>query len=127
MNVLSQTEQFIYTMIAYLGKENAFLDTDIKNLLTTFVHSTFKSQEAFDFDADFHGKFNFENLYISFLDQFQGASYGDHTFGQMVMIPLAQKHNIKWRQMIWSEHLHALRFVTCSESEVIRWIFFLKF
>lgn len=66
----------------------------------------------------FLGKFNFENLYISFLDQFQGASYGDNTFARLVMAPLAQKHDIKWRQMIWSEHIHVLRFVTCTEHEV---------
>lgn len=66
----------------------------------------------------FSGKFNFENLYIAFLDQFQGSSYGDHTFSRLVMAPLAQKHNIKWRQMIWSEHVHVLRFVTCTENEV---------
>lgn len=66
----------------------------------------------------FTGRFNFENLYISFLDQFQGVSYGDLTFSKLVMAPLAQKHNIKWRQMIWSEHLHVLRFVSCTENEV---------
>lgn len=72
----------------------------------------------FIFTVIFPGKFNFENLYISFLDQFQGSSYGDHTFSRLVMAPLAQKHDIKWRQMIWSEHIHGLRFVTCSENEV---------
>lgn len=66
----------------------------------------------------FAEKFNFENLYISFLDQFQGCSYGDKTFGALVMVPLAQKHNIKWRHMLWSEHVHVLRFATCTEDEV---------
>lgn len=45
------------------------------------------------------------------------------------MAPLAQKHNIKWRQMVWSEHIHVLRFVTCTENEV-NWclmFFFSKF
>lgn len=66
----------------------------------------------------FAEKFNFENLYISFLDQFQGCSYGDKTFGALVMVPLAQKHNIKWRHMLWSEHVHVLRFVACTEQDV---------
>lgn len=77
-----------------------------------------KIETNYKFQILFTGKFNFENLYISFLDQFQGSSYGDHTFGRLVMAPLAQKHDIKWRQMIWSEHVHVLRFVTCTESEV---------
>lgn len=137
---LSLTEQFIYTMIAFLGKENIFLESDVRVLLANFVQTTFKSQKSLDFNSKFGGmsqfldffrsqneingfflftgKFNFENLYIAFLDQFQGASYGDNTFGRLVMAPLAQKHNIKWRQMIWSEHVHVLRFVTCTENEV---------
>lgn len=64
------------------------------------------------------GRFNFENLYISFLDHFQGVSYGDVTFSKLVLAPLAQRHNIKWRNMIWSEHLHVLRFITCTENDV---------
>lgn len=118
IKILTKTEQFIYTMIAFLGKTNVFLESNVKDAITEFVNATFTSQEHLDFDADFGGKFNFENLYISFLDQFQGVSYGDHTFSQLVLVPLAQKHNIKWRQMIWSEHLHVLRFITCSETEV---------
>lgn len=126
METLSKTEQFIYTMIAFLGKKNAFLDADMKMLLSKFVQTTFTSHAPLDFDADSCNKFNFENLYIAFLDHFQGESYGDRTFGQLVMVPLAQKHNIKWRKMIWSEHLHALRFVYCSETEV-KFVIFLIF
>lgn len=118
METLSKTEQFIYTMIAFLGKKNSFLDEDLKSILSKFVQTTFTSHASLDFDADSCNKFNFENLYIAFLDHFQGESYGDHTFGQLVMVPLAQKHNIKWKKMIWSEHVHALRFVCCSVTEV---------
>lgn len=152
LNVLNVTDQFLYTMIAFLGKENAFLDTHVGSVLANFVQSTFTSHESLDFASKlsgrlnifssphidvaigilqnilfiFHiylifvpiGKFNFENLYIALLDQFQGVSYGDRTFSRLVIAPLAQKHNIKWRQMIWSEHIHVLRFVTCSNEEV---------
>lgn len=54
---LSTSEQFIYTMIAFLGKEHVFLDPDMKTLLAEFVQ-TFKSQEALDFDSKFGGKIN---------------------------------------------------------------------
>lgn len=62
---------------------------------------------------------NFENLYIALLDHFQGASYGNGTFGALVLAPLAQKYNIKWRQMVWSEHAAVLRFIQCDESMLI--------
>lgn len=141
IKILNKTEQFLYTLIAFLGKENTFLDADVNQLLTRFVRNTFNDPKIFDFDANLNRnlfytsiknnstpkcidhiflaeKFNFENLYISFLDQFQGCSYGDKTFGALVMVPLAQKHNIKWRHMLWSEHVHVLRFVACTEDEV---------
>lgn len=66
----------------------------------------------------FPGEINFEHLYIAFLDQFQGTSYGDKSFSVLVMAPLAQKYKIKWRKMIWSEHAQALRFLTCTENDV---------
>lgn len=134
---LNPTEQLLYTMIAFLGKDCAFLEPATNTLLAKFISDTFKSQEDLDFNSDFNGKsnnehigcninslvfagkINFENLYIALLDQFQGTSYSDKTFSLLIMAPLAQKHNIKWRHIVWSEHVHALRFVTCNEHELI--------
>lgn len=56
INVLNLTEQFIYAMIAFLGKENVFLEPDMKNLLAEFVQSTFKSQQSLNFNSKFAGK-----------------------------------------------------------------------
>lgn len=56
VKTMSMTEQFIYTMIAFLGKENAFLDPDIKTLLANFVQTTFKSQALLNFNSKFGGK-----------------------------------------------------------------------
>lgn len=66
----------------------------------------------------FLGKSKFENLYVLFLNQFQAASYGDDLFSSLVMIPLAQKYDCKWRKMVWSEHVSALRFLNCKEDQV---------
>lgn len=61
---------------------------------------------------------NFENLYMTFLDHFQGTSYGDRTFSALVLVPLAQKYDLKWRLRVWSEHAHVFRFITCTEEDV---------
>lgn len=58
LTVLSETEQFLYTMIAYLGKDNAFLYEDINKILTEFVATTFKCQKSLNFDSDFNGEEN---------------------------------------------------------------------
>lgn len=56
IKALNLTEQFVYTMIAFLGKENVFLEPDMKNLLAEFVQSTFKSQQSLNFNSKFAGK-----------------------------------------------------------------------
>lgn len=64
------------------------------------------------------GKCRFENLYALFVDHFQAASYGDELFSSLVMVPLAQKYNNKWRRRVWSDYASALRFLNCDESLV---------
>lgn len=55
IKTLSSTEQFVYTMIAFLGKENVFLEPDIKVLLANFVRSTFTAQKLLNFNSKFGG------------------------------------------------------------------------
>lgn len=118
IKVLNKTEQLIYTMIAFLGDESAFLDENINALLSTFVKRTFSNGPILNLEEKFGDGQNFEHLYITFLDQFQGTSYGNKTFGILVLAPLQQRHNIKWRQMVWSEHIGVLRFISCVEKDV---------
>lgn len=126
--MINPTEQFLYTMIAFLGKNRTFLEEDVNALLATFIRQTFASRsQTFDFDSDFDGKFNFENLFLLALDQFQFASCGDRAFSAMIMVPLAQKHNVKWRLRMWSEHVYVLRFITCREEDVCCKCYFFAF
>lgn len=55
IKTLSTTEQFIYTMIAFLGKEHIFLDADVKVLLANFVRTTFTTQKSLNFNSKFGG------------------------------------------------------------------------
>lgn len=56
LNVLNITEQFLYTMIAFLGKDHAFLEPNVKGMLENFVDSTFISQDALNFESKLSGK-----------------------------------------------------------------------
>lgn len=56
LNVVNVSDQFLYTMITFLGKENAFLDVDVKNMLSEFVETTFTSQEPLDFESKLSGR-----------------------------------------------------------------------
>jgi len=125
-------------MLAYFGSDCKFLEKNIKSLLkrqiNQLIQNKSKNQQVpvddinkhyFDFDKKFIGKSDFENLYLLFLEQFQASSYSDDDFSALIMIPLAQHCNIKWRNMVWSEHAAVLRFINCDETQVKRYKYFI--
>lgn len=116
VTLVSPTEMLMYLMTAYLGPDSKFLEPDIKELLkekATFLKST---EAVFNLNSKLESRKSFESLYSVFLDIFQSSSYGDAQFSALVMIPLAQKYDSKWRKRVWSEHIAVLRFVTCTEE-----------
>lgn len=120
LNFITPTEELMFLMISHMGPETTFLETDIGELLSNYIQQFYadNKETVFTFDEQFDGKSKFENLYVLFLDHFQGTSYGNEWFSSLVMVPLAQKYDIKWRKMVWSEHAIALRFITCSQVQV---------
>lgn len=63
--------------------------------------------------------FDFASFYTVLLNQFQSAGYADKLFSALLMVPLATQYDVKWRKMVWSEHVAVLRFVSCTEDELI--------
>ena len=59
IDVISPTEQLIYTMIAFLGRDNSFLESPTNEILTKFVHDTFATSQTFDFAKKFNGEATF--------------------------------------------------------------------
>lgn len=53
------------------------------------------------------------------MDHFEGTSYGDEIFGALLLVPLAQKYDKKWRRLVWSEHLSAMKFINCTDSHLL--------
>lgn len=37
----------------------------------------------------------------------------------MVMVPLATQYDVKWKKMVWSEHVAVLRFISCADDELV--------
>ncbi|XP_055910771.1 RNA polymerase II-associated protein 1 [Eupeodes corollae] len=119
--ITTPTEKLMYLMITFMGPDSQFLEPTIKSLLRDHLMHFFQSLKdiSFEFDKVYEGKCKFQNLYALFVDHFQAASYGDDLFSAMVLVPLAQKYDNKWRRMIWSEHASVLRFLNCDESLLI--------
>ncbi|KAH8274952.1 hypothetical protein KR018_002554 [Drosophila ironensis] len=118
LQIVSPLEKLMYLMIAFMGPDSQFLAEDLHALLKEHLQD-FNRQQAdhsFDFDAELVDKARFEPLYYLFVEHFEAASYGDELFSALVLVPLAQKYDNKWRRRLWSEHVQALRFLNCDES-----------
>jgi RNA polymerase II-associated protein 1 len=121
IRLASPTEQLVYLMMAYLGPNTKFLEPDVKQLIGRRVEALKTSIGSGKFNLNIKiedGKKSFESFYSLFLDQFQSSSYGDDLFSVLVMIPLAQKYDVKWRARVWSEFVAVVRFLTCQEDQV---------
>lgn len=116
VTLVTPTEMLMYLMTAYLGPDSKFLEPNIKELLKDKANALRINDVTFNLNSKLESRKSFESLYSVFLDTFQSSSYGDEQFSALVMIPLAQKYDVKWRKRVWSEHIAVLRFVTCTEE-----------
>lgn len=56
--------------------------------------------------------------YASLLSQYSAVSFGDALFGSFVILPLAQKHDMKFRTAVWDEHVGVLRALSIPLDQV---------
>ncbi|KAH8386079.1 hypothetical protein KR200_000896 [Drosophila serrata] len=121
LQVVSPLEKLMYLMIAFMGPDSQFLEQDLHELLRDYLMDFYEQNAAhdFEFDAELMDKARFEPLYYLFVEHFEAASYGDELFSSLVLLPLAQKYDNKWRRRLWSEHVQAVRFLNCDESLLI--------
>lgn len=122
VNKFAPIDELMYIMMSFLGLDASFLEPDTRQLIQRNVDHFFANNRDTHFDfqrQDDDALMSFENLFIAFLEQFAATSYGDGTFGALLMIPLAMKYDVKWRKMVWSEHASVLRFITCTTQQFI--------
>lgn len=119
IHLITTNQQLMYLMLVYFGKDLNFLDQPVKDL----IREKTKSMKNFPFPPRFNIKLNreksFESLYTMFLDTFQSNSYGDELFSALVMIPLSQNYDVKWRKLVWSEYVAVMRFINCNEGDLL--------
>ncbi|CAG9791160.1 unnamed protein product [Diatraea saccharalis] len=110
------TDRFCRIMCVFLCDNSLFLDENVNILLKKCTQLLFKKKSPFNFDKQLTGLHNFQDFYTQCLEQFQSVSYGDAAFAACVLVPIAQKHNVKWRKLLWSEYAGCLRALDCPED-----------
>lgn len=118
INLVSKNQKLMYIMLIYFGKNSEFLDADVRKLvikkLSLLSGTTFPPR----FNFKLNNEKSFESIYSMFLNVFKSNSYNDPLFGAIVLIPLAQRYDVKWRKLIWSEHVDAIRCISCLEKNL---------
>uniref|UniRef100_A0A146L171 RNA polymerase II-associated protein 1 n=1 Tax=Lygus hesperus TaxID=30085 RepID=A0A146L171_LYGHE len=100
----------------FLAGPDLFRDvTPLLGLSLSFV--TCKYDEL-NFEEDIPGLSSFYDFYRDVLEQYAGVSYCDTIFGRYILVPLAQKHNVKFKKIVWSELATILRLLRTPMSEV---------
>lgn len=66
---------------------------------------------------------NFQDFYAQLLEQYQGVSYGNILFANVILIPLAQRHNVKWRKTLWSEYAGAVQILNMTPEQVLHYMY----
>ncbi len=56
--------------------------------------------------------------YVSVLQQFEAVSFGDATFCSYVALPLTQRHSVRLRAAVWSEHSGVLQAMSVPLNQV---------
>uniref|UniRef100_A0A1B6L9P3 RNA polymerase II-associated protein 1 n=1 Tax=Graphocephala atropunctata TaxID=36148 RepID=A0A1B6L9P3_9HEMI len=113
---LSVASRFCRLACVLLAGSDLFRDAQEwlgETLQALLVHNN-----LINFDDPIPGLNSFYDFYRQILEQFVGVSYGDPVFGQFVLIPLQQCHNIKLRKLVWCELGAVLRFLSTPESQV---------
>lgn len=84
-----------------IGRGIPYLSESTGNLYshTLFTHVIFRS-------------------YLSLLEQFEAVSYGDDLFAAVVLLPLVQTCNVKYKLALWSQHRDSLRVITLKQEQV---------
>lgn len=56
--------------------------------------------------------------YSELLEQFAAVSYGSKVFGQVIIVPLQQRHSSDFRKLLWSEQAAVLRVLSVPLDQV---------
>ncbi|KAL1124466.1 hypothetical protein AAG570_001092 [Ranatra chinensis] len=107
-----------YTTLPCLFTGNDFF-REVSPLLGAILDRLIeRSAPDLDFESPIPGLTSFYDFYRELLEQFVGVSYGDPIFGRFVLVPLAQRHNVKYKKLLWSELAPVIRFLRTPLDQV---------
>lgn len=106
---LSPSLRYSRLLLAYLC-DTVFLDKNVSPLLTKALSNLVqKTYKELNLNDEIPGLNSFTDLFTALCEHFSATSYGDEGFGMALLVPLAQRYDVHYRKLLWSEHAGALR------------------
>ncbi|KAF5272229.1 hypothetical protein FQA39_LY01311 [Lamprigera yunnana] len=113
---VNPTERYCRLACTYLGHDCLFLEAELSAILEAcFKLLIGTNEENINFNTPIKGLNNFEAFYGELLDQYQAVSYGNVLFGNFLLLPLVQRHHVKYRKMFWGSEITQVFNVTSEQ------------
>ncbi|XP_052766756.1 RNA polymerase II-associated protein 1-like [Mya arenaria] len=108
-------------MCVFLTGNDMFLDRTVHCYMEGLLRllSTPANMRRLDLELPIPGLPSFYDLYVALLEQFEAVSFGDSLFACFLLIPVQQKHDLKYRRAIWTEYTGILRTLSLPLNELL--------
>ncbi|GLV42007.1 uncharacterized protein CBL_05035 [Carabus blaptoides fortunei] len=117
-SLVNPTERFCRIACVFLCSNSLFLEPKVHQLLENCLRMLLRENSTnMHFDKEIQGLNNFQDFYVQLLEQYQAVSYGDTLFANYILVPLTQKHNVKWRKILWSEYMGVAQTIMLSKEQ----------
>ncbi|CAL7951795.1 unnamed protein product [Xylocopa violacea] len=116
---LSQSLRFSRLVLVYLC-DTLYLSNDVSTLLTKAVSTLLKDNyKELNFTVDLPGLNSFTDLFTAMCEHFCSTSYSDYGFSMTLLVPIAQRHDVHYRKLLWSEHAGLLRYIRLPLEQLV--------
>ncbi|XP_015588745.1 RNA polymerase II-associated protein 1 [Cephus cinctus] len=116
---LSPNLRFSRLLLVYLC-DTLFLNKNVSvlliNALTKFLKCNYRN---LDFTLEVPGLSSFIDLFTALCEHFGASSYGNHGFAMALLVPIAQRHDVHYRKLLWSEHAGVLRYLSIPIEKLV--------
>ncbi|EZA59089.1 RNA polymerase II-associated protein [Ooceraea biroi] len=119
MERLPPSLRFSRLILVYLC-DAVYLDEDVSALLPKVISNLLRRHHAeLNFSAEVPGLSSFTDLFTALCEEFCASSYGNDHFAMTLLVFLAQRHDVHYRRLLWSEHAGALRYLRLPRGKLV--------
>ena len=116
---LSQSLRFSRLVLVYLC-DTIYLNSDVSPLLTRAISTLLRDHhKKLNFTADLPGLNSFTDLFTAMCEHFCSTSYSDYGFSMTLLVPIAQRQDVHYRKLLWSEHAGSLRYIRLPLEQLV--------